>query len=115
VDMHDEKTFTYLGRKDNVINSGGVKISPEVVEEKLAHHIPSPFFLYGVPDKVLGQKLVMIVEGEETSEAVVSEQLATCDSLEKFEIPKSTHFVSEILRNNGKYLRDKTVEKYGIA
>jgi len=115
VDMHDEKTFTYLGRKDNVINSGGVKISPEVVEEKLAHHIPSPFFLYGVPDKVLGQKLVMIVEGEETSEAVVLEQLATCDSLEKFEIPKSTHFVSEILRNNGKYLRNKTVEKYGIA
>ena len=65
VDLHDSENFTYLGRRDNVINSGGVKIFPEVVERKLADQIELPFFVYGIPDKVLGEKLVLVVEGEE--------------------------------------------------
>ena len=66
VHLHDAENFTYLGRRDNVINSGGVKIFPEVVERKLADQIELPFFVYGIPDKVLGEKLVLVVEGEES-------------------------------------------------
>ena len=109
VDMHDEKTFTYLGRRDNVINSGGVKILPEVAERKLAHYIRYPFFLYGIPDEVLGQKLIMVLEGYDDQAKEVEKQMAACDTLDKFEVPKALYFISEILRNNGKYLRAKTV------
>lgn len=109
VEMHDEKTFTYLGRRDNVINSGGVKISPEVVEQKLAHHIRFPFFLFGIADEVLGQKLIMVVEGNDDQSEEVEKQMAACETLDKFEVPKALYFVSGILRNNGKYLRAKTV------
>jgi O-succinylbenzoic acid--CoA ligase len=115
VEMHDERTFTYLGRRDNVINSGGVKISPEVAERKLAHHIRFPFFLHGIPDEVLGQKLIMVVEASEVQAKDVEQQLAACDSLEKFEVPKTLFCVSEILRNNGKYLRAKTVDTLTIT
>ena len=109
VEMHDEKTFTYLGRRDNVINSGGIKISPEVVEQKLAHHIRFPFFLFGIADEVLGQKLIMVVEGNDDQSEEVEKKMAACEALDKFEVPKALYFVSGILRNNGKYLRAKTV------
>ncbi len=115
VEIHDENTFTYLGRRDNVINTGGVKVSPEVAERKLSHHLKYSFFLYGVPDKVLGQKLVMIVEGQEDQASKVEKQISSCNALEKFEVPKSIHFVSKILTNNGKFMRDKTIMAYEVT
>ena len=115
VEMHDERTFTYLGRRDNVINSGGVKISPEVAEVKLAHYIRFPFFLHGISDEVLGQKLIMVVEAREDQAKDIEQQLAACDSLEKYEVPKTLFCVSQILRNNGKYLRAKTVDTITIT
>ena len=114
VEMHDEKTFTYLGRRDNIINSGGVKISPEVVERKLAQHIEFPFFLHGIPDKILSQKLIMVVEGNIDQAKEVEQQLSACQTLDKFEVPNAIYFVSEILKNNGKYLRAKTVDTLKI-
>ena len=65
VKLIDEKSFQWLGRIDNVINSGGVKIFPEVVEAKLAFSITDRrFFITGLPDEKLGQKVVLVVEGE---------------------------------------------------
>ena len=115
VEMHNKKTFTYLGRRDNVINSGGVKISPEVVEQKLANYIQFPFFLYGIPDKVLGQKLIMVVEGDNRRVKEAEKQVAVINNLQKFEVPKAFYFISKILRNNGKYMRSKTVRTLEIS
>jgi O-succinylbenzoic acid--CoA ligase len=109
--LHDEENFTYLGRRDNVINSGGVKIFPEVVERKLANHIDFPFFVYGIPDKVLGEKLILVVEGEEHLLRKFKLNQTSLKGLDKFEVPKEIFYVSEILRNNGKYLREKTINK----
>lgn len=109
VEMHNEKTFTYLGRRDNVINSGGIKILPEVVERKLMHHMQFPFFLFGIPDEFLGQKLIMVIESNYDQFEEVEKQIAACENLGKFEVPKALYFVSKILTNNGKYLRARTV------
>jgi len=57
--------FRWLGRIDNLINSGGVKIIPEEVEKLLKPEIDSRFFVAGIPDAILGQKAVLFVEGEE--------------------------------------------------
>tara|TARA_X000000950_G_scaffold135138_2_gene168152 strand:+ start:6479 stop:7552 length:1074 start_codon:yes stop_codon:yes gene_type:complete len=115
VEMHDEKNFTYLGRRDNVVNSGGVKIFPEVVERKLANYIDHPFFVFGLTDKILGEKLVLIVEGELDDLAEIQKQQLSCVSLEKFEAPKEIFFVSKIMTNNGKYLRKKTIKAFNIS
>lgn len=56
--------FVWLGRYDNVINSGGIKIMPEQVESKLSTLIPRRYFVNGEQDDNLGEKVVLYVEGE---------------------------------------------------
>ena len=86
-----------MGRRDNVINSGGIKIFPEVVERKLANHIELPFFVYGIPDKVLGKRLVLVVEGEECQLPEFKLNEISLKSLDEFEVTKEIYYVSEIL------------------
>lgn len=54
-------SFSILGRKDNVINSGGIKIQAEEIEKKLRLLIPIPFVITSVPDKRLGQAVVLLL------------------------------------------------------
>lgn len=54
-------SFTILGRTDNVINSGGVKLHLEALEEQLAA-LPFRFVLTSVPDVVLGEALTLLLE-----------------------------------------------------
>lgn len=54
--------FYVLGRKDNVIISGGKKINPEAVENKLAEQINERFAIASVPDEKWGEMVVLILE-----------------------------------------------------
>ncbi len=54
--------FVWLGRGDNLINSGGVKVIPERVEKRLAHLIHGNYFVAGIPHKRLGEEVALIVE-----------------------------------------------------
>jgi O-succinylbenzoic acid--CoA ligase len=56
--------FIITGRADNIINSGGIKIQPEAVEAMIATHSglkENTFFCAGLPDSVLGEKLVLVL------------------------------------------------------
>lgn len=55
--------FTILGRKDNIINSGGIKIQIEAVEKVLRPLISANFALTAVPHPKFGEALVLLVEG----------------------------------------------------
>ena len=57
--------FRILGRKDNVINSGGMKIQIEEMEELLRPVMPLPFQITAVPDEKFGEAVVMLTEGQE--------------------------------------------------
>lgn len=104
VELIDENSFRWLGRFDNVINSGGIKIIPEVVEAKLLSIIPNNrFFINGESDESLGEKVVLVVEGN-----VIE---ISFDSLEKFEKPKEIYFISEFLETeSGKIRRGETLK-----
>lgn len=54
--------FRILGRKDNVICSGGIKIQIEEVERLLKPHIHVPFIISKAPDERLGEQVVLIME-----------------------------------------------------
>ncbi|MCI5851308.1 MAG: AMP-binding protein [Sutterellaceae bacterium] len=56
--------FRILGRVDNVIDSGGIKVPAEQVEEALRDSIPVPFAIAPVPDPDLGSAVAAVVEGE---------------------------------------------------
>lgn len=62
--IYPDGSFIILGRKDNVINSGGIKIQAEEVEKLLRPFIPVPFVITSVPDPRLGQAVTLLFEGE---------------------------------------------------
>lgn len=106
VELLNENQFVFLGRIDNVINSGGIKFIPESIEEKLSGKIDSRFFITGKPDKELGQKVVLVIEGE--SFAV---DTAIFDALDKYEKPKEIIFVAQFKETeNGKILRKESLK-----
>lgn len=88
VEIINDHQFVLLGRIDNIVNSGGVKLIPEKIEEKLAEAIPARFFVGGIPDAILGEKLVLVIEGknQDIDEAIFA-------ILDKFEKPKAVFFV----------------------
>lgn len=105
VKLHSETSFEWLGRYDNVINSGGVKLHPEQIEKELSKVVGTRFFVTGIPDTILGEKLILIVEGEE-KEFDFSEL-----NLSKYQIPKQTFFVAEFVETETKKIqRAKTLD-----
>ena len=107
VEIHNEKQFKWLGRYDNVINSGGIKLFPEQIETKLASKIVNRFFISGQPDTVLGSKVILVIEG---NEQILSSTIF--DSLDKFEKPKEVVFVSEFVETETKKInRIQTLDK----
>jgi len=107
VELISEKEFLWLGRFDNVINSGGIKLLPEQIEQKLSSLIPSRFFVSALPDLKLGQKLILVVEGEKIEG--LQEIISKAD-LEKFELPKEIFYVSAFKdTTNGKIIREKSL------
>lgn len=68
VNIIDNKTFEWIGRVDFIINSGGIKINPEELEDLISEYIDQPFFVAGIPDEVLGEKVILIIESQKELE-----------------------------------------------
>ncbi|MDR2237770.1 MAG: AMP-binding protein [Chryseobacterium sp.] len=104
VDIKNEKQFRFLGRIDNVINSGGAKIFPETLEALVKKTIPNEAVFLGLKDESLGHKLMLVIEGEE-SEDLIS-RISEITFEKNFHKPKEIIFISEIPRTpNGKVNR----------
>jgi len=93
VELSGNRKFKWLGRFDNVVNSGGVKLIPELLEEKIKQFVPRRFFLKGNSDKRLGNKLILVIEGSAFSEkALKTLKNKLSKVLGKYEMPKETLF-----------------------
>ncbi|MEZ5197589.1 MAG: AMP-binding protein [Bacteroidales bacterium] len=110
VNLKAENKFEYIGRFDNIINSGGIKMSPEKVEQVLSGYIPGRFIIAGIPDEKLGQKVVLIVEGVKNSQTGFSGIINSVVK-EKYERPKEIFYLNSFPETeNGKIKRRKTLE-----
>lgn len=104
VELIDERHFNWIGRADNIINSGGIKLFPEQIEEKLKPFISSAYFITSKPDEVLGQKLVLVIEGNK-----VDVNFNDAD-LTKYQFPKEIIFIPKFPRTeSGKIQRNQIV------
>jgi O-succinylbenzoic acid--CoA ligase len=56
-------SFRILGRKDNTICSGGLKIQAEELERQLRPHLSDPFLITKRPDPKFGEIVVLLTEG----------------------------------------------------
>lgn len=92
--------FNWLGRFDNVINSGGIKIIPEILEQKAKNCTGNECLMLSQADPKLGELLVMMVEYGGENPPV--EQWLDClrFSLASYEIPKRVLTVNKLPRNS---------------
>lgn len=99
--------FRILGRLDNVINSGGIKIQAEEVEEKLRPHIKMPYLISKCSDEKFGEVVVLLTECPDLS--LVKE--ICCNVLPKFWQPKHYLYTKHIpLTGTGKPARKAAEE-----
>lgn len=115
VTLISEKEFKWLGRYDAIINSGGVKLIPEQIEEKLSKIIAQRFFVAGISDDVLGEKLVLLVEndlkGQHKERTIILREAKNLNSLSAYEIPKEIYFLDSFVETETKKIqRKKTLD-----
>jgi len=90
--------FEWLGRFDNVINTGGVKVFPEQIEKKLDQIVKTRFFINYLADEILGQRVILIIEDKPwslTQQAGFKTKMYKV--LSKYEQPKQLFFVEEFI------------------
>ncbi len=108
VAIKDASHFVWLGRIDNVINSGGIKIIPEQVEEKLNTIISANFFITSKKDEILGEKLILLIEGN--FDKKILRKIKETTLLYKYEKPKEIIFLDKfIYTETGKINRLKSI------
>jgi O-succinylbenzoic acid--CoA ligase len=100
VKLEGNDTFQLLGRRDWVINSGGIKIFPESLEKTLAPYMKFPFFFTGMPDAKLGEKLVLFAEAPTSKKReIIAIARQHLDS-NKYHIPKEVFCIPAFKYNS---------------
>jgi O-succinylbenzoic acid--CoA ligase len=106
VNLISDTQFVWLGRFDNVINSGGIKLMPEQIEDKLTELISRRYFINGEPDDILGEKVVLYIEGE-----TMKLDESVFNTLDKYEKPKEVVFIPKFKETaTGKIMRAESKE-----
>jgi O-succinylbenzoic acid--CoA ligase len=100
VDIISSKNFRWLGRLDNVINSGGFKINPEKIEFQIEKIIKSlnvdrRFFIAGIKDIKAGEVVSLFVEGEQDDRLVFELMSRLKGQLGRHEYPRLVTFIPE--------------------
>jgi O-succinylbenzoic acid--CoA ligase len=99
IEVLDKHTFDWLGRVDFVINSGGVKVQAEKVEQVLDVALAEVgelrrAFVTGRPDERLGQAVTAYVEGDSLSAATEEQVLDLLRArLGQYEVPRAIRYV----------------------
>ena len=106
VELRPDGAFRWLGRLDNVINSGGVKVQAEKVEAALeclfwgypGGMLAGRRFCVGpLPHERLGQAVVAVIEGSPFSAELEAELRANLGQwLTNYEIPKAFFFADKL-------------------
>lgn len=106
VELSDEHHFKWLGRFDNVINSGGLKFFPEIIENKISSLLTCRFFITSQPDERLGQRIILLLEGGKQDD--VNELLQNMRKiLSAYEMPRAILTCSSFRETtSGKIMRD---------
>lgn len=110
VELVSATSFKFLGRIDNVINTGGVKVHPEIVEEKLSQHISQPFFVASENDGALGERVILIVESEE--HMWLEDYFQAFGNISAYEKPKNIYTLQQFdYTDTGKIKRAETLKR----
>lgn len=113
VEIISPSKFHLLGRLDNIINSGGIKLIPEKIEKQLSSIIEKRFFVIGEPDSDLGERLVLLIESPLTDLEIIDldKKIKNLTSLKNYERPKRIYGLSKFMEtHSGKVKRSLTYQ-----
>ena len=103
--INESGEFKIIGRRDNIINSGGIKIQIEEVENRLKESINTPFMITSKKDNKFGEIIVILVQGKDTEMEI--EEICKVD-LPQYWRPKEIVFVDSLpMTGSGKPDRAK--------
>jgi O-succinylbenzoic acid--CoA ligase len=92
VELIDDTSFIVLGRADDIINSGGLKIFPGKIEEAIRSVLSKTItnvFVCGIDDMIYGQKVIALIESTNWDPSQQKRlALKLAQKLAKQEIPK---------------------------
>jgi o-succinylbenzoate---CoA ligase len=112
-------SFKWIGRIDNVINTGGVKVQIEKVENEITKifsrtNISNRFFIGALPNAKLGETVNLFLEGsnlEKSLEEKIIKEISRV--LPKYEIPKNIFYIKNFFETpTGKVKRKDTINYY---
>lgn len=108
----DERGYVHIvGRKSDIINRGGYKISPAEVERIYAEHPAlTACCAMGLPHDELGQQIVLFVEAREAQASASELRDFAKQRLAKFKIPDQVIFVDAM-----PYLPNGKLDKRALA
>jgi O-succinylbenzoic acid--CoA ligase len=115
VKLIGEHGFRWLGRADWTINSGGFKIQPELLEDKIQNIVSSEgwsnaFFIHGFPHPDFGEAAVIIFEGS-LPDKIENIMSVLREHLNKYEVPRKILSVPLFKRTStSKLLRQQTAK-----
>lgn len=94
IELMSDGRFRIIGRMDNIINSGGVKLQIELIETKLKSFIKLPFAITYRSDARLGSAVTLLIANSDSTKVPTLEQLK--QQLPPYEVPQSIYLVDKI-------------------
>jgi len=116
-EMDQVGRFRITGRADNVMISGGLKLFPEKIEQKISGLLSEDYFIGGLNDPKLGKRMVLFIEKNSHIERqIFNLWLKLEEKLEKYEVPKEIAFLKAFTKTKtGKTDRQATIAQYEMT
>jgi len=109
--LTSQTTFQWIGRTDFIINSGGKKLNPEEIEDRISELLETPYFIGSLSDEKFGQKVILLIESNHSLH-VTKEVLRT--KLSNYSLPKEIYYLEHFTRTvSGKINRGLTMQRIG--
>ena len=102
VEFTNKNKFLLIGRRDFIINSGGVKLNPEAIEKKLSKYINADFVISSIDNCKFGEVVTLVFKKN-----IPDNYIKAFTHLSKYEIPKEVLVIDNFPENNGKIDRLK--------
>lgn len=106
--MHTDGSFEIIGRKDDVINTGGIKVLPQEIEKSIQDFVNpyvESFYISSVPDIVWTSRLILVavpkagIDPAETRETLLNIiRDIPSEIIEKKKLPKEVRIVEDLPR-----------------
>lgn len=124
--MHPDGSFEIIGRKDDMINTGGIKVLPQEIEKAIQDFINpyvEAFYISSVPDIVWTSRLILVAVPKAGSDPTELHKFLSkiiqeipFDIIEKKKLPKEVRIIEELPRTqSGKLNRRFKFEEEPFA